>query len=269
MADQVFGIDFSGAEQAGNAIWIAGARIQDGYVHIESCAPASALCNSRSDRADCLAALVEFIARQRHAVIGCDFPFSLPAAMIRESTWRAFVLGFADRFPDAAAFLADCRSHAEGREIKRACDRESKVPFAAYNLRIYRQTYHGIRDVLAPLLRASAAAVLPMEAPRRDRPWVIEICPASTLKREGLYPSYKGRSQAARRARRRIIDGLVRHRLLAAPSPSLRRLAVENHGGDALDSMIAAAIAGRTCLAGTLRDSVPSPTERIEGRVYY
>ncbi len=269
MADRVIGIDFSGAEKAGQAIWIAEAHIDWERVCIENCSPAADLAGSGPERTRCLPALVAFIAGQRNAVIGCDFPFSLPEEMVQDSSWRAFALGFGASFSCAEDFLADCRRRANGREIRRACDRESRVPFAAYNLRIYRQTYHGIRDVLAPLLRSGSAVVLPMERPRPDRPWVIETCPASTLKRAGLYPSYKGRGDAARAARRQIVNGLVRHGLLAPLSRSLRRLAIENQGGDALDSMVAAAATGRAYRAGAFRDIIPNRCELVEGRVYF
>jgi hypothetical protein len=268
MAERIFGVDFSGAEKAGDAIWIAEGYADGSRVHIESCRPASALPGSRSERAHSLAALVTFIADQRSAVVGCDFPFSLPAEMIEERNWRAFALGFAGRYPTADSFLADCRQRANGREIRRACDRDSRVPFAPYNLRIYRQTYHGIRDVLAPLLRGSAAIVLPMEAALPDRPWVIETCPASTLKHAGLYLSYKGRGTEAADARRAVIAGLVRRHWLASLSPALRRLAIDNSGGDALDSMIAAMATARVHATGGLTAGC-NGVEAMEGRVYY
>ncbi len=269
MADRIFGIDFSGAEKAGDAIWIAEGRLDGVRARIEDCRPASQLPGSGCERGRCLPALVAFIAGQRAAVFGCDFPFSLPAGMIEETNWRAFALTLADRFPTAESFLADCRSRGGGREIRRACDRESRVPFAAYNLRIYRQTYHGIRDVLAPLLRDDGAVVLPMDAPRTGLPWLIETCPASTLKHAGLYPSYKGKSSAARAARRGIVDGLVRRGWLAPLSPGLRRLALDNTGGDALDSMIAAMAIGRAYAAGEFTRTSSDGAEAIEGRVYY
>lgn len=269
MIDRIVGVDFSGASQAGSAIWIAEARLDDGRVAIESCRAAAELPDSGQAREQCLPALVAYIARQERAIVGCDFPFSLPATLIERDSWREFALDFGERFASAADFLADCRRRANGREIRRACDSESRVPFAAYNLRIYRQTFHGIRDVLAPLLRDKMAVVLPMERPRTDRPWVVEICPASTLKRAGLYPSYKGRSAEARDARRRVIGGLVRRGWLAPLSPSMRRLAIDNTGGDALDSMIAAMTTGRAYAAGAFTQRGLDRREAIEGRVYY
>jgi len=268
MPDRIIGIDFSGAEKAGEAVWIAEGRIDGTRVRIESCRPASDLPGSGPERSPCLTALVEFIAQQ-NAVIGCDFPFSLPSSMLDGEGWREFALGLGDRFACAEDFLADCRRRFNGREVRRACDHASKVPFAAYNLRIYRQTYHGIRDVLAPLLRMDGAIVLPMESLRADRPWVVETCPASTLKHLGLYCSYKGRAGTARVARRQILDGLTRSGQLAPLSTALRRLATENHGGDALDSMIAAAATGRAYEAGVFSEPLVNPSELVEGRVYF
>lgn len=269
MIDRIVGIDFSGAAAAGAAIWIAEARLDDGRVRIESCRPAAALPASHRDRDRCLPALVAHIGQLRRAIIGCDFPFSLPATMIEAPDWRAFALAFGERFPSAQAFLEDCRRRGNGREIRRACDRDSRVPFAAYNLRIYRQTYHGIRDFLAPLVRDGVAVVRPMETANGELPWVVETCPASTLKHADLYPSYKGASTAAREARRRIVRGLVRYGLLSPLPPFLQRLAIENTGGDALDSMIAAAATGRAYLAGAFAQPVLHTHEHLEGRVYY
>ena len=268
MIDRFVGIDFSGAATAGSAIWIAEGQLDEGRVRIESCRPAAALPCSHRDRDRCLPALVAYLGQLGPAIVGCDFPFSLPASMIDEPTWRGFALNFGQRFASAEAFLSDCRRRGNGHEIRRACDRHSRVPFAAYNLRIYRQTYHGIRDLLAPLLRDRAATILPMEAPDDGRPWVIETCPASTLKHANLYPSYKGTDGDAREARRRILQGLVQNGLLSLPSSALQRLAVDNIGGDALDSMIAAAATGRAYLAGAFAQPVAA-NEHLEGRVYY
>ncbi len=268
MIDRVFGVDFSGAAAAGNSIWIAEARLEDGRTRVERCLRASALPGSRVDRESCLAALCSLVRQQPHAIFGCDFPFSLPRGMIDDSDWCRFALAFAGRYPSAEAFLADCRQRANGREIRRECDRKAKVPFAAYNLRIYRQTYYGIRDVLAPLVRDGTAVVLPMQSPLAGQAWLIEVCPASTLKRTGLYPPYKGTGDAAGRARRRILTGLVRRNLLAPLPPDIRRTAIANRGGDALDSIVAAVAAAHSLAAGDLNAGAANPVEAIEGRVY-
>ena len=268
MIERIFGVDFSGAEAAGDSIWITEAAFDGRRIRVESCQPAALLPGSARHRTQCLAALVDFVGAQRNVAVGCDFPFSLPGSMIEARDWRTFVLDLGDRFGSADDFLEDCRRRGNGRELRRACDRESRVPFAAYNLRIYRQTYYGIRDLLAPLMRERRAVVLPMQRPDGTLPWVIETCPASTLKHGDLYLSYKGRSAAARAARAAILGALVRRKLLAPLEPPVRRLALDNAGGDALDSIIAAVATAHAHLAGRFAEG-PSAAERMEGRVYF
>jgi hypothetical protein len=215
-----------------------------------------------------LPALVAYIAGTGSAVVGCDFPFSLPASMIGAAEWRDFALGFGGRFESAEDFMADCRRRANDREIKRDCDRQARVPFAAYNLRIYRQTFHGIRDFLAPLIRAGAATVLPMERRSRSQPWIVETCPASTLKSVDLYPSYKGAGPEKRKARQAIVNGLIKRNEMPVLPPTLRRLIIDNKGGDALDSIIAACATARCLMAGMFEERTDEISHR-EGRVYF
>lgn len=269
MIERFIGIDFSGSARAGDSIWLAEASLQGRVVRIEECRPASRLPGSGPAREQCLPALVDYICGLHGVLVGCDFPFSLPERMMDACTWRQFALQFGERFPDPDAFLADCRRRGDGREIKRACDRDSRVPFAAYNLRIYRQTFHGIRDVLAPLVARNGACVLPMQAPRPGRPWVIETCPASTLKKSGLYLSYKGARAAHRAARRRIIDGLSDKELISRLGTPLAKVALDNTGGDALDSMIAATATALAYRTGEFDGGRTTSRDRIEGRVYF
>jgi hypothetical protein len=78
-----------------------------------------------------------------------------------------------------------------------------------------------------------------MQTALPDRPWMLEICPASTLKRESLYWRYKGRSEEHTRARERILEGIEIMAHLSLPSP-LRSVILDDSGGDALDSVVAA-----------------------------
>ena len=158
---------------------------------------------------------------------------------------RAFPI----RYRSPERLRAACRSAADGRELKRVTDADARTPFSAYNLRLYRQTYHGIRDLLLPLVQGAHARVLPMQSPWREKPSLMEVCPASTLKRLGLYQPYKGRSIAHRRARGRILKALERAGLLLARA-ELRGPILSCAGGDALDSVIAALAAHRAWRSG-------------------
>jgi hypothetical protein len=184
--------------------------------------------------------------------------------------WIDYVGDFSRRFADADAFRAACQASA-GRELRRVTDREARVPFCAYNIRLYRQTFHGIAGILAPLVVGARAAVLPMQTATPGRALLLEICPASLQRRLGLYGkfgSYKGAAASCRAARRQLLDALVGAGLLASPAPNLRRTLLDNRGGDALDSAIAA-IACHRALQQPGFDQPRTSEEAFEGRVYF
>lgn len=266
--DRVAGIDFSGARNAGKLIWIASGRVADGALRLEACYPASELPDSGADKDRALPALATFLSRRTGAVIGLDFPFGLPAPLVRQTSWRAFIADFPGNYPSADAFRESCLRDAGGRELKRRTDVETKTPFSAYNLRLYRQTYEGIRNILHPLITNDLARAIPIQPPEDGKPVLAEACPASLLKSEGLYMSYKGPSAKSAAARAAILDGLIARNLLRSPPATLRATILRNKGGDALDAVIAAIIAMRARLDPTAlrpRDKL----EEIETRVFF
>ncbi|HEY2891273.1 MAG TPA: hypothetical protein VGJ31_11630 [Dongiaceae bacterium] len=258
---RIFGIDFSGAAKAGNLIWLAEAVQTGDSLTITSCRRAADLPGGTVDRDVALAALRTFIAATPDAIFGCDFPFSLPRKLIEEADWPSFIAGFSHR--DADAFRAHCRSRSSGREIKRKTDELSRTPWCAYNLRLRHQTFHGLGTLLRPLVLADQAVVLPMQKPREGRPWLIETCPASLLISIGHRPSYKGRKQ--RDIRSALVSELIGRGLFRELPPEIHRTVIDNAGGDALDSILAAvatAAALSEVEAGRGGDS-------LEGRVYF
>lgn len=258
----VFGVDFSGALQAGRKIWIARGLAAGTTLEITSCTRAAELPNSTADRAQSLQALRSLIAGTT-ATFGIDVPFSLPLGLLDELPWEQFIGEFAVRYPTADAFRAACVAAANGRELKRQTDRATGTPFAAYNLRLYRQTYYGVSELLAPLILAGQARGLPFQLQNAQLPSLVEICPAATLKREHLYRPYKGRGPALRLARAQLLAALT-PRFGLMMSAGLREQLLTDHEGDALDSVIAACAVARS-----LGDLPPrDDRERREGRVY-
>jgi hypothetical protein len=71
------------------------------------------------------------------------------------------------------------------KHIRRLTDIEERAPFDPYHYRIIYQTFHGMRDVLLPLMRRRQTAILPFQYRRlpNARRVLVEACPASTLKR--------------------------------------------------------------------------------------
>jgi hypothetical protein len=241
---QVYGVDFSGAADAGRRIWITRGVIDGDCLRIEDCHRGADLPGSGMERDRCLAALRDFIVKERAGAFGLDFPFGLPRRLVEEASWLEFVLSFPKRHHSPEAFREACRAATGGAELKRVTDRETGTSFSPYNLRLYRQTYFGIHDVLAPLVRERSAWALPMQSPVTDRPWLLEICPASTLKHESLYWPYKGKTREHHQGRQRILEAIVEGAHLSLSS-SLGAMILEDVGGDALDSVVAAIAVSR------------------------
>ncbi|MBE2271679.1 MAG: hypothetical protein IAE80_25825 [Anaerolinea sp.] len=257
-ATRVYGVDFSGAAKGGQKIWIASCELRDNLIHLIDCRPALELPNGSANLLPALAALRAVIARAGESWWGFDFPFSLANAYMHGSTWQGFVTSFGARYPDVMDFRAMSLGWRGGR---RNTDIETKTPFPPHNLRLFRQTYFGIRDVLAPLVASDQVRVLPMQDAVAEKPRLLEICPASTLKEERMYFPYKG--SANRVGRERIWNWLLANGLQAdAP----RRI-LDDREGDALDSVIAAWTVGRLILKRVQLDA-RTELELREGRVF-
>jgi len=147
-------------------------------------------------------------------------------------------------------------------------DVETRTPFCPYNLRMYRQTYWGIAHILMPLVTARAAVALPMQAPRPGVPWLLETCPASVLKRSGLYRPYKGVSDSHRAQRRRILDTLIARGRLVLGASGLRQRILEDAGGDALDAVVAAVTTTKVVGEGGVMRAASSRAYALEAYVY-
>ncbi len=264
--NRIIGIDFSGGAQAGRKIWIAVGRVEGATLLIEDSFRGEALPDSGRDRARCLAALRAYIRSVGEALIGLDFPFSLPRELLEDSRWEPFIRSFPDRFGTPQAFRHFCLTAGRGRELKRLTDLESKTPFSPYNLRLYRQTYFGLREVIGPLVNDRAARVLPMQTGRSGRPRLIEICPASTLKRLAWYRPYKGTAIKHRQARAAILQSLSREGVQLAGQ--LKPIVLAEPEGDALDSVIAAWATYRALPLIDRGEDRAKRIYRLEGYVY-
>ena len=265
------GIDFSGAQNAGKSIWIAEAAATPCGVAVHALASAADRLGA-AKLESVLPALAEHLAEQADAAVGIDAPFSLPRALIDEPTWPDWLAAYSSNYPDPETLRASCLERAGRKELKRATDREQKTPFAAYNLRLYKQTHYLVADVLAPLVESRRACALPMQHDRDDlpatTPWLLEACPASTLRAElGESAGYKGTTDVPRRAPRgdhpRARDTRT-HRVGGRNA----RVAESNAGGDALDASLAALAARRAMDDPAGLHAEPGSVGALEGRVY-
>jgi hypothetical protein len=325
-AQCIVGIDWSGAADAGKHIVIAHGTLsspagaQGAVLRIERViAPADAAPGAIRLEGACacvvqlLLQLYESTPSEQLITAGVDAPLGLPTSLVAVATacgedalpldcWSSLVETFRARWPhadDLRAWSLDGRTRAQvgAREQKRVCDVMARTPFAPTNLRLYRQTWAALALLCAPLLAQRErvpVAVLPMMAAGGARLRLLEACPASLLKRCGLYDvPYKGTTSAHAAARRRLVDhartvgfridgatpgrsekeeddGSRAEHVRVECTRDVEAMLVAQPSADALDAVLAAA--GTAC--SVLRLSFPAPAEgahashALEGAVY-
>jgi len=134
-----------------------------------------------------------------------------------------------------------------------------------------RQTFHGLRDVVLPLVESGAIALpfdeLPFDEIENENLWLLEICPASLLKKQKLYLSYKGKS-ISQRENREIILRQMQQRVGLKISEEISERVFDDTEGDALDAVLAAVCTFRA-MQNPENLRARSEREKFEGRVYF
>jgi hypothetical protein len=243
----VYGVDFSGAKLAGRAAWVARSQVTRRGLVLRELASLETLCGC-ADREQALSHLVSMIRQSDDALWAMDFPFGLPTAVMDVRASWASLLRRVGRWNEGAydfGLLCLDRGRRLGTpHVYRPTDRENRTPFDCYHYRIIYQTFHGMRDVLLPLMPEPSTAILPFQYAKLAgaRRVLVETCPSSTLKRLGLpHHTYKQPTGGAlsvtrRRTRHRILEGLEPWIHLDSP---YRRKIMRDGGGDALDAVLA------------------------------
>lgn len=246
--DTVYGVDFSGARLAGENAWVA--RVESPFAARPKLAALDNLgvLAGTAERSPALGHLVSSISASDKALWAIDFPFALPVELFDPGTGLAGQLDLIAAHTGTAmtwgrSCVATCQQRLGRMHVRRQTDTESRSPFDCYHYRIVHQTYHGMREVLRPLLADAHTAILPFHSPDGARRFVVEACPSSTLKRLGLpHQNYKqttpGSLTPKRLATRKALYAAL-HDRLEIPA-ALQRLISRNPGGDALDAVLAA-----------------------------
>ena len=266
---QVHGIDFSGSTEPGEDVWLTTGEWDGHRLRVTDARPASEAFDA-SGREAVLAGLRAFV--REGDVTGLDFSFGLPRVIPPESvdSWAESLRWVREQgYADALAAQADWKdraraSDADSVELKRATD--SPVGASSpYSFITRYQTFHGMRDVLWPLVEDEAVAVQPMVD--SDGPTLVEAYPAGTLRALGL-PDTKYKDDAkypdAPAKRERILAGLVEWG--AEVPASIRGRLLGDPDGDALDSLVAAVATARAVASGFAVDG--ERYEPVEGYIY-
>jgi len=247
------GVDFSGADGGG----AAKIRIAE-----RDLAPRSAVrIRGRLDRNGLRRAILESRSDGRDHLWRIDAPFGLPLECFAAErpdgmadgplSWRTVAEWMAG-FGTAREWRGAMRELSR-REPKRVCDREFRTPLAPMNLRVFKQTFTVITEILLPLAE-EGIAIEPVSMPDGGcRVRVCEGCPASVLQRRG-WPAkgYKGGGEPPRVLREEIIR-LLRKDGLEIPSQHAVE-AIHDEEGDLLDAIILV----------TAPLGVPVPSELVE-----
>jgi hypothetical protein len=281
----VHGVDFSAAaDDAGRKTWIASGRVDAGggglvVTELRPLVEVADLDTGR--REDALPALAAWIReRDERAVVGLDVPFGLPRFVAEETgrdSWRSFISEFPESIgvdgtgggdgergdgsgngdgsraagtdDPVRAFAERCveltERHGEGtydkRETDAAVGARSPYGFIADTI-----AFHGMRDVLAPLV--NHVRVAPMDRTGGEwrpespsGPTLLETYPAAVLDRLGLYrTNYKGSGDAETARRRRNAEGLIEEAgVIYKSDAELTDSMIADAGGDALDAVVA------------------------------
>jgi hypothetical protein len=174
---KIFGIDFSGAQDAGNKIWITrGLPTRDGLV-VEDCLRARDLPNSGRRLEVCLPALVELVMSNQNAVFGFDFPFGLARSLIKEKTWAEWLLTFPSRFKNPDDFKKKCFSQAGYQELKRHTENEAHIHV---NVKSLNHAYTKASLRLEPNRRSHGGRVYDHVAYKTDKGFI----PLETIRNE-------------------------------------------------------------------------------------
>lgn len=261
--EQILGVDFSGARDAGQKIWLTVCVERGGELHVKSSVPAGTQFDADT-RAECLDGLRTAI---EHAdVAGLDFPFGLPAAVHDHDDWRGVCSWLASSVADPDDLQEICveRAQAATDGEQSYLRRQTDEPYGAlspYHWFVAAQTFYGVRDVLWPLVNDGTIAVQPMAD--GDGTPVCEVYPAGTLRDVGLpAEGYKDDTDEARQRRETIVEGL---QLTPLSLHGIEDHLVADVGGDAIDSVLAALAAWRAS-----RDAFAptDPWDPSEGHIF-
>ena len=225
------GVDFSGSDAGGEA----GIRVATRQAGSEGVVDRI----ERIDRAGLRRRIIAGLETGDQHRWLIDAPFGIPLATLEacgiEATWEATVRWMAS-FDSPRDWRRGVRSMTR-KEPRRVADRNSWTPLASMNLRIFKQTWTAMVELLVPLA-AAGVRVEPLAGPVGSNVVVAEGCPASLLKRAGdSARGYKGRTEGNRQRRNEILS-IARSDWGLRVAEEAASQALAGQGGDDLDAVL-------------------------------
>ena len=233
LADGVIlhGVDFSGADSGGAAkIRVITRDMSSLRTPVESM--------GRLDRRGLVRAILASREDTRAHVWRVDAPMSIPAEIVREfglaNDWMA-VARWMQGLASPRLWRGAVRERTR-REPRRACDIAMNTPMSPLNLRVFKQTWTFMCEVLLPLAE-EGIRIEPCLPGTSGDVVVCEGCPASILHLKG-WPKrgYKGAGDPPMKVRAEIIR-LLSDSKVSIP-PQIVSEAIQDEEGDMLDAII-------------------------------
>lgn len=255
----IVGIDFSGREYPGRKIWITEGRFEGGKLKIESSEPASEVFDGRG-RAEIFDRLRDYCRSNNDAVIGLDFPFGFPEQAVETNEWITFLEEFAAEFKgksiDAYPGKFEMESQQRREVDYRYAGQSPMSPQVQY------QVFYGVRDLLYPLVcEQEKVRVAPMQSLNANLPTLIEVYPAATLGRLGLYRTGYKNSPGAQNRRDDTVGSIENSGNVDLSGIDTQRI---TESDDALDSLVAA-VATHEAMQNGLDEDLDN---QVEGYIY-
>ena len=238
----IHGVDFSGAQEKNGKnpkIWIA-----SWYPGAEEAELESGGDGAGFDRRGLAQKIIDGAGTW---VI--DFPFGPPAAVAAAAGWNTWwdYVDWCEGDTSPEDLWRALKELGDGDEWKqkREVDRERRTSLSPFNLRLYKQTILGARDVLRLLDGAGRnnVRVLPFHGlplAHAGQSVVIEGFPGWTLRQSELFQTgYKDKRKHKRvealEKRRRIVESLCKRGIRISKADASR--AIDDVEGDAVDAL--------------------------------
>jgi hypothetical protein len=170
-------------------------------------------------------------------MVRIDAPFGLPLETLRCFEVQPSWLAMADwlvAFGSPRLWRGAIRQTVR-KEPRRLCDEQFRTPMAPMNLRVFKQTWTLIAEVLKPLVDAGVR-IEPVHA-AASSVTVCEGCPASLLRMKG-WPDhgYKGQGEPPRAVRADLMRRMYRERIVV--TTDMEAAAIDDVEGDLLDALL-------------------------------
>jgi len=260
--DTIYGVDFSAHNQdSAYKTWITEATCEGDALNVSSVRCAwDKFALSSAGRDATLDSLVSFLADEPDALVGLDFPFSLPEDVVENrtdaTTWRDFLTQFTSVWSSPQEMFDDIND-TEGTVLRDTDEEHGGQPPAGW--RIKTQTYYGISKVLTPLVHDHDAHAPSLHS-EGDGPTLLETYPAGVFDEAGWNrDGYKGVTEECRSRRKENVDGLLGEGVELSDDD----VSLATHNDDALDSLACAYAAWQY-----VDEDLDAYGDSVEGRIY-